>query len=161
MARENDPRIIATAQTLERVEAHFEFLRRDELERRYPQIAFEDMARAIYEPASGALMARRAVQSVADFVARNGGDYLIGSALAPAVSATGSGQLNEVITRGGSRIRAGGFVFACRPRVSNTFHETLETSSPPPPQEIFLFRRSRRQNAIPPAADADMDRLRR
>src|SRR2546422_4290940 len=38
MARENDPRITATARTLERVGVNFELLRRDELERRYPQI---------------------------------------------------------------------------------------------------------------------------
>src|SRR5262245_9709178 len=76
MARENDPRIIATRQTLERTGVNFEFLHHDELERRYPQIDFGDVACAIYEPESGALMARRAVQAVADFVARNGADYL-------------------------------------------------------------------------------------
>jgi sarcosine oxidase len=77
MARENDPRVTATARALERVGVNFELLGRDELERRYPQINFGEVTRAIYEPMSGALMARRAVQSVADFFARNGGDYLV------------------------------------------------------------------------------------
>src|SRR5262245_26409221 len=111
MARESDPRIAATAQALERVGVNFELLRRDELERRYPQIDFEEVSWAIYEPMSGALMARRAVQSVADFVARNGADYLIESALAPA----GSGRLDEISTSRGAPL--GAARFGCVARV--------------------------------------------
>jgi monomeric sarcosine oxidase len=139
MACENDPRIIATAQTLDRVGVNFESLHHDELERRYPQIAFGDVARAIYEPASGALMARRAVQSVADFVARNGGDYLIGAALAPAGSATGSRCLNGVITRDGSRVSADVFVFACGPWLPKLFPALLGDRIRPTRQEVYFF----------------------
>jgi monomeric sarcosine oxidase len=135
MARENDPRITATAQTLESVGVNFELLRRDELERRYPQIDFGEATLAIYEPASGALMARRAVQSVADFVARNGGDYLVESALAPA----GSGRLNEIVTRGGARIGADAFVFACGPWLPKLFPALLGDRIRPTRQEVYFF----------------------
>jgi monomeric sarcosine oxidase len=135
MARESDPRIAATAQALERVGVNFELLRRDELERRYPQIDFGEVSWAIYEPMSGALMARRAVQSVADFVARNGGDYLIESALAPA----GSGRLNEIVTRGGSRIGADVFVFACGPWLPKLFPALLGDRIRPTRQEVYFF----------------------
>ncbi|MGH9939332.1 MAG: FAD-dependent oxidoreductase [Blastocatellia bacterium] len=135
MARENDPYTIATLRTLERVGANFEQLRRDELERRYPQINFGQAPWAIYEPMSGVLMARRAVQSVADFVARNGGDYLIGSVVAPA----GSGRLNEVVTRGGSKISANVFVFACGPWLPKLFPALLRDRIHPTRQEVYFF----------------------
>jgi monomeric sarcosine oxidase len=135
MARENDPRIIATASTLERVGVNFELLHRDELERRYPQIDFGALAWAIYEPMSGALLARRAVQSVSDFVARNGGDHLIESVVAPA----GSGRLNEIVTRGGSRIGADVFVFACGPWLPKLFPALLGDRIHPTRQEVYFF----------------------
>jgi sarcosine oxidase len=135
MARENDPLLIATQRTLERVGVNFEFLRRDELESRYPQFDLGELSCAIYEPMSGALMARRAVQSVADFIARNGGDYLIESVLAP----TGSGRLNEVVTRGGSRIGADCFIFACGPWLPKLFPALLGDRIHPTRQEVYFF----------------------
>jgi sarcosine oxidase len=135
MARESDPHMIATWRTLERVGVNFELLRRDELESRYPQFDFGEVSWAIYEPMSGALMARRAVQSVADFVARNGGDYLIESVLAP----TGSGRLNEIVTRGGSRISADIFIFACGPWLPKLFPALLGERIYPTRQEVYFF----------------------
>src|SRR5262245_58039462 len=79
MARENDAYAVATLATLKKAGVDFESMGRDELERRYPQINFGEVVWAIYEPLGGALMARRAVQSVVEFVAQNGADYLIES----------------------------------------------------------------------------------
>jgi len=135
MARENDPYTMATLRTLERAGVNFERLRRDDLERRYPQINFGEITWAIYEPMSGALMARRAVQSVADFVAQNGGDYLIESVVAP----TGSGRLNEVVTRAGSRIGADVFIFACGPWLPKLFPALLRDRIHPTRQEVYYF----------------------
>jgi monomeric sarcosine oxidase len=135
MARENDPRVTATAGALERVGVNFELLGRDELERRYPQIDFGEVTRAIYEPMSGALMARRAVQSVADFFARNGGDYLVELALAP----VGSGRLNEIGARGGARICADVFIFACGPWLPKLFPALLGDRIRPTRQEVYFF----------------------
>lgn len=135
MARENDPYTIATLRTLERVGVNFEQLRRDELGRRYPQINFGEVSWAIYEPLSGTLMARRAVQSVIDFVAQNGGDYLIESVVAPA----GSGRLNEIVTRGGSRISAETFIFACGPWLPKIFPALLQSRIHPTRQEVYFF----------------------
>src|SRR5262249_56858125 len=96
---------------------------------------------AFREPMSGGLMARRAVQAVADFVARNGGDYLIESALAPA----GSGRLNEIVTRGGSRIGADVFVFACGPWLPKLFPALLGDRIHPTRPEVYFF-------GVPPGA---------
>jgi monomeric sarcosine oxidase len=135
MAREKDPYTISTLRTLESAGVNFERLLRDELERRYPQFNFGEVTWAIYEPMSGALMARRAVQSVSDFVARNGGDYLIESVVAPA----GSGRLYEVVTRSGSRIGANVFVFACGPWLPKLFPALLRDRIHPTRQEVYFF----------------------
>jgi monomeric sarcosine oxidase len=135
MARENDAYTVATLQTLKNIGVNFEQLRRDELELRYPQINFGEVTWAIYEPMSGALMARRAVQAVADFVAQNGGDYLIRSIAAPA----GSGRLSDVIAHSGDRISADVFVFACGPWLPKVFPGLLAHQIHPTRQEVFFF----------------------
>jgi monomeric sarcosine oxidase len=135
MAGENDPYTISTLQTLEKVGVTFERLRRDELEYRYPQINFGAWTWAIYEPMSGALMARRAVQSVANFVEQNGGDYQIGSVVAPA----GKGRLGGVVTRDGSKIGADAFIFACGPWLPKVFPAVLRDRIHPTRQEVYFF----------------------
>ncbi|MCI0350105.1 MAG: FAD-dependent oxidoreductase [Acidobacteriales bacterium] len=135
MARENDPYTVATLRTLEKAGVNFERLRRDELEYRYPQINFGQVTWAIYEPMSGVLMARRAVQSVADFVGQNGGDYSIESVVAPA----SSGRLNEVATHSGSKISADVFIFACGPWLPKLFPALLRDRIHPTRQEVYFF----------------------
>lgn len=134
MARENDPYSLATLATLQTVGIKFEQLRRDELNRRYPQINFGDISWAIYEPDSGALLARRAVQTVAEEFVR-GGDLLIEAALKP----TGSGKLGTVKTVSGNEIKAGTFVFACGPWLPKLFPELLANRIHPTRQEVFFF----------------------
>jgi monomeric sarcosine oxidase len=135
MARENDPYTLATLRTLEKAGGNFEQLHRDDLERRYPQINFGEVTWAIYEPLSGALMARRAVQCLAEFVAQNGADYLIESIAAP----SGAGRLNDVVARNGVRINAGVFVFACGPWLPKIFPDLLRDRIHPTRQEVFFF----------------------
>jgi len=135
MARENDPYTVATLATLQQVGVKFEQLHRNELDRRYPQINFGDISWAIYEPESGALMARRAVQSVVEFVTQNGADYFVEAAVAP----SGSGRLASVLTRNGDRISAGVFVFACGPWLPKIFPDLLRDRIHPTRQEVFFF----------------------
>jgi sarcosine oxidase len=84
---------------------------------------------------SGVLMARRSVQAVADFVARNGGDYLIESVLAP----EGSGRVREIVTRAGTRIGADLFIFACGPWLPKLFPALLGDRIHPTRQEVYFF----------------------
>ena len=82
-----------------------------ELQRRYPQIGWNGVEFGLLETAFGALMARRAVQSlVAEFVAV-GGEYRVAAVESPAA---GSG-LTGLRTRAGDTLRARNFVFACGP----------------------------------------------
>ena len=135
MARENDPYSIATRETLQTVGIEFEELRRDELERRYPQINFGDVSWAIYEPASGALLARRAVQTVVENFARKGGNVLVESILSP----EGSGKLTAIKTGSGEQIFADRFVFACGTWLPKLFPDLLKGKIHPTRQEVFFF----------------------
>ncbi|MBO0720022.1 MAG: FAD-dependent oxidoreductase, partial [Blastocatellia bacterium] len=135
MARENDPAIGATQRALARAGVIFEVLQRSELESRYPQIDFAEIACAVYEPLSGVLMARRAVQALADFVAQHGVEYLIEAVLPPG----GSGRLNELVTRRGTRIGADVFIFACGPWLPKLFPALLGECIHPTRQEVYFF----------------------
>ena len=147
MARENDPYSIATRKTLQTVGIEFEELRRDELERRYPQINFGDVSWAIYEPASGALLARRVVQTVVENFARKGGNVLAESILSP----EGSGKLAAIKTASGEQIFADRFVFACGTWLPKLFPELLKGKIHPTRQEVFFFGASAgNKNFAPP-----------
>ena len=106
-----------------------------ELRRRFPQIDFAGVEVGLYEPSFGALMARRAVETlVARFVAA-GGSYLR-AAIAPPV---GAGPLQEVVTGSGERLAAGRFVFACGPWLPKLFPGLLGNRIFPTRQEVFFF----------------------
>ena len=142
MAHEEDARSDATLETLARAGVPHERLDRAQLERRWPQIEFGDVAWGIHEPAGGALMARRSVQAVAAEVARAGGDVRMAAVQSPA----GRGTLAEIAFADGSRLRARSFVFALGPWLGKVFPDLLGDRIFPTRQEVFYFG--------PPAGDA-------
>jgi glycine/D-amino acid oxidase-like deaminating enzyme len=135
MTREHDAYSEATIASLTNAGIAFERLRRDELEFRYPQIDFTDVDWAIYEPASGALMARKAVQAVVEDFVHNDGEVIIEAATAPA----GSGKLASVRTTNGTVIEAALFIFACGPWLPKLFPALLGRRIHPTRQEVFFF----------------------
>ena len=142
MAHEEDPRSRATLEVLARVGVPHERLDRAQLEERWRQIDFGDVAWGIHEPGSGALMARRSVQAVAAEVARRGGEVRVAAVRPP----TGDGRLEEVLLSDGSRLRARSFVFALGPWLGKVFPDLLGDRIFPTRQEVFYFG--------PPAGDA-------
>ncbi len=106
------------------------------LRRRFPQIDFAGIAAGLYEPRFGALMARRAVQTlVAEFV-RAGGDYRQAPVAPPPRRAR---ALPHVATAGGETLRADRFVFACGPWLGRVFPDLLGRRIFPTRQEVFFF----------------------
>ncbi|HEV8096789.1 MAG TPA: FAD-dependent oxidoreductase, partial [Burkholderiales bacterium] len=134
MAREEDPYSLNTLRTLERLGVRFEKLSRVELEKRYPQIDFGSVTWGIFEPDSGALMARRAVQRVVEHAIRIGTDYRVEAVEPPAGS-----RVNSLITRGGEHIDAASFVFACGAWLPKLFPDLLKDRIHPTRQEVFFF----------------------
>jgi len=135
MVGEDDRYAKSTLATLTKLGVRLERLERAELEKRYPQIAFDGVRWGLLEPDSGALMARRAVQAVVEETLKSGADYLPAAAVAP----RGKGRLAAVTTRSGETVHAGSFVFACGPWLGKVFPELLGQRIFPTRQEVFFF----------------------
>ncbi len=135
MARERDAYTLATKATLTKLGVKFEELDRAKLEKRWPQISFGPVMWALYEPESGALLARRAVQAVVESAVKSGVHYLTEAVIAP----SGKDKLESVKTNNGETISAGAFVFACGPWLPKVFPGLLADRIHPTRQEIYFF----------------------
>jgi len=134
MARESDPLSVSTLETLQRVGVAHERVDRGELERRWPQIDFGPIPWALYEPGSGVLMARRAVQRVVSDAIEAGVQY-VRAAVAPPRA---NGRL-ETIDASGTALSAEAFVFACGPWLPRMFPDVLGGRIFATRQEVFYF----------------------
>lgn len=136
MAREGHPQTLATASTLTSLGIRFEQLDRTELERRFPQIEFGPITWAIFEPESGALLARRAVQSLVTRATNNGVDYKQMAVIPPVKD---KHRIDEVLTGAGEPISAGTFIFACGPWLPQLFPALLGEVIHATRQEVYFF----------------------
>jgi monomeric sarcosine oxidase len=137
LARANDPYCQATLKSLEQEGVRYERLTGEELVRRYPQFTLGPVAWGIYEPDSGILLARQAVQRVVQTARENGVSYLT-ELVTPPVEAE-SGNLKAIKTSSGKQIYAQQFVFACGPWLPQTFPQLLNERIHVTRQEVFFF----------------------
>jgi len=136
IARQGDRYSDATQRTLKAAGVATEIVAGAEMARRWPQMRLADAkVYGVFEPGSGALMARRAVACVASDAIARGVGYEVAGVLAPA----GSGRQAVVRANGGDSIRAGIFVFACGPWLPKMFPALLGSRIYPTRQEIFFF----------------------
>jgi len=112
-----------------------EVLEKRELESKYTQINFEGVSRGLFEPQSGVLLARRAVNCTVESALRIG----VLTRIAQAVAPQGRGRLDSLELADGDRISAGQFVFACGPWLGKVFPELLGPRIFPTRQEVFFF----------------------
>src|SRR5436190_1263997 len=111
LAHDGDPYPTQTLATLQRVGVRCEQLTTSELRKRYPQFQLEGISWALFEPDSGVILARQAVQAVVREAIRRGAEYLH-DAVAPLDDAE---KPNHIVTVGGRQVSARSFVFACGP----------------------------------------------
>jgi glycine/D-amino acid oxidase-like deaminating enzyme len=116
-------------------------LERAELARRWPQASWSDVALGLFEPEFGALMARRAVQTLVQEFQRAGGGLRIGLVKPP--TALGSSLGVDLV--GGEMLTAQRLVFACGAWLPKLFPDLLGGRIFPTRQEVFFF--------APPAGD--------
>lgn len=135
IAHETEPYALATLASLTKTGAQFEKFTNTDLHSRYPQIVFDSDSWGIFEPQSGVLVARRAVQTVVAEAQKIGLVYAAEAIGAPA----GKGRLNEIQTASGKKLSAGEYVFACGPWLPKLFPEVLGGRIFPTRQEIFFF----------------------
>lgn len=140
MATAGDAAATHSVATLERLGIAHDVLDADAITQRWPQIAAPPGGWAIFEPQSGGLMARRAVQAVVADCLHAGAELRIDDVLAPAGHApSGDGRLADVRTASGDAIRADRFVFACGPWLGNVLPDVLGGRIFPTRQEVFYF----------------------
>jgi monomeric sarcosine oxidase len=106
------------------------------LRKHYPQITFDEDAWGIFEPESGVLLARRAVQSVVEQARKIGVEYRGAAVLAPGDA---TAKITSLKTTTGETISANTFVFACGPWLGKIFPQVLGDRIFPSRQEIFFF----------------------
>jgi len=135
LAHQGDPYPAQTIETLHTVGVRCEKFATDELRKRYPQFEFEGIAWGLFEPDSGVILARRAVQAVVREAIRGGVEYLPEAVLAP----DGTETSNRLVTAGGSEISAKTFVFACGPWLPKLFPRLLAERIHPTRQEVFYL----------------------
>jgi glycine/D-amino acid oxidase-like deaminating enzyme len=130
-----EPFVDQSLEAHKRLGLRLDVLDRAEMQRRYPQIAWDGVEVGLFEPDLGALMARRAVQTLVKEYVAGGGEYRLASVLPPADGPT----LDGVRTRDGETLRAERYVFACGPWLPKVFPSLLGSRIFPTRQEVFFF----------------------
>lgn len=151
LAHEGDPYPVSTFETLTNLGFPVEKLSPEEVVTRYPQIRAED-AGAFFEPESGVLIARRAVQAVVREALKSGVEYLQDSILP-----TDSTRLDALVIRSGERISADVYVFACGAWLPKIFPGVLAGRIHPTRQEVFYLGAPAGKRFQPPAMPAWID----
>jgi glycine/D-amino acid oxidase-like deaminating enzyme len=130
-----DQYVSDTQRTLAEVGVAHERLSIDELAKRFPQISPDELSWALWEPGSGALTARRAIQTLVTESMRGGLDYRVANVTTQ----------NGVVRANGEIVSASKTIFACGPWLPKLFPDFLGQRIFPTRQEIFFF--------APPAGD--------
>jgi sarcosine oxidase len=124
-----------SARSLRELGIPFERLTAAEVMGRFPQFRLTAGESALFEPEAGALMARRAVQTLVAELRGLGVEYRQAAVTGP----TGSGTLDEVNTHGGGAIRARRFVFACGAWLPKVFPALLDQRIHAQRGEVFFL----------------------
>lgn len=135
MAGEGDVYLQASIANLQGLGVKHELLNRRQLESRYTQVNFENVACGMLETESGVLMARRAVNCVVESAMRAGVEFRVAQIETP----RDGGPVESILTHSGERISAGSVVFACGPWLGKLFPELLGPRIFPTRQEVFFF----------------------
>jgi glycine/D-amino acid oxidase-like deaminating enzyme len=128
--------LMVAMRNLEALSVEHEVLDVDELERRYPQVRLEGIERALFEPESGCLLARRACAAVTDALVAEGGRYLRQHGRPGAIA---NGAMTGVHLDDGSVLTADAFVFASGPWLGTLFPGVLGRLITVPRQEVLFF----------------------
>jgi glycine/D-amino acid oxidase-like deaminating enzyme len=103
---------------------------------RFPQIGFEDLRVAYFEPEAGVLRARVSCELVRDSVEREGGAYREAQVRPGRIE---GGRLVEVLMGDGGRLEADAYVFACGPWLGRIFPNVIGDGIVATRQAVMYF----------------------
>ena len=136
IARADHPRAKTTLETLKRAGVAHEWLTRSQIQQRWPQMRLESDEDGIFEPQSGGIAARRAVQAVVAEFERRGGTYRQARVEPPNEDAI---WLDEIALGDGARVSAEQYVFACGAWMGKLFPRAIGARIFATRQEAFFF----------------------
>jgi glycine/D-amino acid oxidase-like deaminating enzyme len=137
VAREDDSFEKASLPMLKEAGLPYAEMNYNQLSATYPQVNFEGVRWAIFEPESGALMAREACAAVRDAFLAEGGTYVQASVNPPQIQ---GGELGGIsFSNGRTEGGADRYVFACGPWLGNMFPDIIGEKIRPTRQEVFFF----------------------
>ncbi len=105
--------------------------------KRFPQISFDGITSALWEPEAGYLYARRACEHVVQRFIAEKGDYRQAAVHGP-LRFDGA-PVRRVVLEGGEAIDADAFVFACGPWLGQLFPDVVGRRITPTRQEVYYF----------------------
>ena len=136
LGRQNDPLTDATTLTLQKLGMRVELLSRDDLATRFSQFHLGSITRGVFEPESGVILARHAVQTLVTEAARCGVECASAAVTPP--NSSGS-RLTALSTGSGTQLTAETFVFACGAWLPKLFPKLLTPYIHTTRQEVFFF----------------------
>ena len=113
----------------------FEKLSAPECAKRWPQINYDGISWAVYEPGSGYLAARRACEAVLDAFIKQGGEYRQAQVMPGPIA---SNRMSGIKLESGETLKADTYLFACGPWLDKIL-PLLSTVIRPTRQEVFFF----------------------
>jgi glycine/D-amino acid oxidase-like deaminating enzyme len=130
-----EPFVDQSIEAHRRLKLRLDVLDRTELQRRYPQVTWDGVELGLFEPELGALMARRAVQTLVKELVAAGAEYRLAAVEAPGDGAS----LESIRITAGETLRADRYVFACGPWLPKLFPSLVGDRIFPTRQEVFFF----------------------
>ena len=103
---------------------------------RWPQIRFDGVRWALYEPRAGYLLARQACAAAVEALVAAGGELRSAAALPGAVE---NGRLGPLRLSDASRLTADAYLFAAGPWLPRLFPEALGAHLKPTRQDVLFF----------------------
>jgi glycine/D-amino acid oxidase-like deaminating enzyme len=120
---------------LSEADVQFEKLSAAECAKRWPQINYDGISWAVYEPESGYLAARRGCEAVLNAFTKGGGEYRQAQVTPGEIE---SRRMRGVKIGSGLSLNADAYIFACGPWLGQVF-PFLNDSITPTRQEVFFF----------------------
>jgi len=130
-----EPFVDQSIEAHRRLKLRLDVFDRNELRKRYPQVTWDGVEVGLFEPDLGALMARRAVQTLVKELVAAGGEYRLAAVQAPGDAAS----LESVTTTTGETLKTDRYVFACGPWLPKLFPSIVGRRIFPTRQEVFFF----------------------
>ena len=136
MATGDDAFERGSVEMLRATKIKFQELSAPVMKKRWPQINFEAICWAIYEPECGYLEARASCQAVVEVFVDQGGKY---RQLAVLPQGLEDSILRGITLTDGSRLTADHYVFACGPWLGQLFPGAIGDLIQPTKQDVFFF----------------------